>query len=501
MYRYTPCMLPRSPPWRYHIRLPGLPTLLALASFALIVVRTLTTVDPYWDTLAYHWPFAARLSGLCDGDCYSLSRTLEQRYEGFPLLLHAVRGFFWRLTGSPATGNLLNVALLLALGGYLKHRFSVPLAWSWLAFIAIPEVQIQLSSSYVDVPTNAAVTLALMVLLRMLVQRDADHRLDVALALAALGFAAQSKFQMIPIALAVWLVITALAMREPSLLRARRSFVVAGVLGLGGAVVLLPKLVLNGVNFGNPFYPVEILLGPIHLPGVESMAPSTSVSDALVDWPAPVRWLASVFEFDAFRARYLPWTVGQGDVSQSSPSFRMGGYFVAYVLGALALIGWGARATSTAKWAAALIIVLSLICAWTPMSHELRYNLFWMLTLGACTMALGHSRVFASSQQAVYRRISHGLVLIAGLSVVLMTGGAYLRVDGPNLADLLQPTHAAVAEVPDGGILCVLNRHPYGFLYASVFHPSRHYQTKSLWADEQANCTLRLDIDRGSVVP
>jgi hypothetical protein len=95
----------------------------------------------------------------------------------------------------------------------------------------------------------------------------------------------------------------------------------------------------------------------------------------------PLRWLASVTEFDAFRGRALPWTIGQGDVAQSSPSFRMGGYFVPYVLGAIVLIGWSVRSTVTARWVAAMILVLSLMCAWLPGSHELRYYLFWMLTL------------------------------------------------------------------------------------------------------------------------
>src|SRR5215468_9848234 len=191
-------------------------TLLALATFVLIVVRASRTVDPYWDTLAYHWPYAARLAGLCDRDCYSMTVGAEGRYEGFPLLLHAAQGWLWRITGTPGLSDLINIALLVALGGYLRWRFAVPLAWSWLAFIAIPEVQIQLTSSYIDVPVNAAATLALMVVLRMLVWPDADQRPDVVIALAALGLAAGSKYQMVPIALATWLAIVLLATWKPS---------------------------------------------------------------------------------------------------------------------------------------------------------------------------------------------------------------------------------------------------------------------------------------------
>ena len=198
--------------------------MLALVSFVFIVLRATRTVDPYWDTLAYHWPYAARIAGLCDRDCYSMAAGMEGRYDGFPLLLHAAQGWLWRLTGTPGLGDLINIAMLLALGGYLRYRFEVPLAWSWLAFLAIPEVQVQLTSSYIDVPVNAAATLALMVLLRMLVHPDADQRADVAIALAALGVAAGSKYQMVPIALATWLTIVLLTTWKPSMIRLRRRY-------------------------------------------------------------------------------------------------------------------------------------------------------------------------------------------------------------------------------------------------------------------------------------
>src|SRR5215831_12259259 len=77
---------------RFAVRPPSLGTVLALVSFALIVVRATRTVDPYWDTLAYHWPYAARAAGLCDKDCFLLSFGTESRYDGFPLLLTALQG-------------------------------------------------------------------------------------------------------------------------------------------------------------------------------------------------------------------------------------------------------------------------------------------------------------------------------------------------------------------------------------------------------------------------
>jgi hypothetical protein len=485
--------------WRSLYRPHWLPAIAALVTFVLIVIRAIGTVDPYWDTLVYHWPFAARLGGLCDRDCYAFAWSIEARYDGFPLLLHAAQGLLWRATGTPGVADLINIAMVVALAAYLKYRFAVPLAWSWLALLAIPEVQIELTATYIDLPLNAVITLALMVVLRILVHPDKDQRADIAIALAALAIAAGSKYQMVPIALATWLAIVVLVTRKPSMVGFKRSTTTLVTLGLAGALVLLPKLVINAFSFGNPFYPIEANVGPIQLPGVESMTSLNSISDAWTRAPRPVRWLASVMEFDAFRGRPLPWTLGQGDVLQSSTSFRMGGYFVVYVLGAVGLLSWSARSSARGKWPAALVIILTLICASLPNSHELRYYMFWMLTLVSCVLVTAYSPVFTNPRQAVFRNFTHGLVAIVGLSVVMMTGGAYLWGGGPTLGDLVKETDDTVAQVPDGGTLCILNFHRRSFLYASVFHPARHYHTKSLLADEQANCTIRLDIDSKTV--
>ncbi len=501
LYSLKPRLLPMN--WRRTIRLHWLPMAVALASLVLIIARAAWTADPYWDTLAYHWPFAARLVDLCDRACFSMPPGIEARYDGFPLLWHLLQGLMWRITGTPAMADLLNIAMVIGLCSYLQLRFKVPFAWSWLAFLAIPEVQIQLTSSYIDLPLNSAVTLALMVLLRTVIEPSADQRADIAVGLLALGIAAGSKYQLVPIALATWLAITVVVTRKPSMISLRRSSTAFVALALAGAVVLLPKLVINTHAFGNPFYPLQVALGPIRFPGVESMVFANSVSDVWTSWPRGIRWLASVLEFDAFRGRPLPWTPGQGDVPQSSPAFRMGGYFVAYVVGAVGMLSWSMRLTPAAKWPGILMVLLTLICASLPNSHELRYYMFWMLTLVSCLLVMVHSPAFATTQQSVLRTFTHGLIAIAGFSVVMMTGAAYLKVDGVTLSELVAVTDETVAQVPDGGTLCILNRHPYAFLYASVFHQSRHYHTKSLFAEELANCTIRLDLDkqRGAIGP
>ena len=422
---------------------------------------------------------------------------MESRYDGFPLLLTALQGYVWRFAGTPALADILNIAAVAILCLYLRLRFSVPLALSWLAFLAIPAAQVQLTSTYIDLPLNAAVTIALMVLLRMLVAKSADHRPDVLLALVALGFAAGSKYQMLPVALLAWSSIVLVATKEPGLLRAKHRTAVFSGLALAGALVLFPKLAINAWQFGNPLYPIQVDLGRMHFPGTEGMMPVNSMSDAWKDYPRWLRWLASVFELDAFRGRPILWTLGQGDVPQSSPSFRMGGYFVPYVLAALALVGWSVRETRAARSASLLLAALSVLCAVMPMSHELRYYMFWMLTLVCCALVLAHSPIFEHPQQALQRGVTHGMVLIFAASVIAMTGAVYLQThEHDTLSALVQDTNSIVAKIPEEGTLCVLNRNPRAFLYASLFHRPHRYLTRVLFADEPAECSLRLQLDR-----
>jgi hypothetical protein len=78
-----------------------------------------------------------------------------------------------------------------------------------------------------------------------------------------------------------------------------------------------------------------------------------------------------------------------------------------------------------------------------------------------------------------------------------MTGAAYLKTKGMRLRDLVHPTDAIVAQVPEGGTLCIVNARNDAFLYASVFHPRRQYLTRVLDGDDRKDCTVRFDPDRG----
>lgn len=480
-------------------RVDALAVAVALLLLVLVAVRALTTVDPYWDTLQYHWPYAARAAGLCDAQCLTFPPGIELRYAAFPMLFHLLFGWLWRLFGTPAAGHLLGLAMLACVGIYLRVRLAVPLAWSWLAFLAIPLVQVHVTSSYADLTANAALTLALLVAFRLWLQPAARPGVDVALALAALTLAAGTKLQMIPVALLAWLVVVIAVMRNARGTRADfpyGPFVGLPLLLLGG-LCLTPQLVLNVIHFGNPFYPVEVRVGHWLLAGPETMRQAgMSIGDAWVDKPGWVRWLASVLEFDAFGGRSPPWTVDQGDVPFASPAFRMGGYFAPYVLALFGVLAWRARAGGVARRPLLVMLALSVLCALLPLAHELRYYLFWMLMLVAMALASAFAPALTLAQAppappaaSPVATAVRAIVAVALASVTLATGAVYLRTRGAHLDELVARTDTVVAALPRGATLCVAPNYRDAILYTSLFHPGHDLHVRAIPAGDTAGCT------------
>jgi hypothetical protein len=470
---------------------------LAIATFVLVAVRALTSVDLNWDSLQYHLPYAARAAGLCDAQCLTLGFTSEQRYLGFPMLFHTAYGLLWRLFGTPAAGHAVTLTLVAALCGYLWWRFAVPLAWAWLALLAVPLVQIHLTASYVDLGGNAALMIGILALLRITTADPAASPApDLVAAWAGLTFAAGTKMLLIPVAAAVWAaIVIAYSYRRWQATR-RVPWLWAGGLALLGIASILPQLLYNEWRFQNPVYPVVIRIGGHSLRGIETLDQSQrtmSVSAQWIDFPGWLRWLASVFEFDAYRGRSMPWTIDQGDVPRSSQSFRMGGYFCVYVLALLALLVARARERSTLP----LLLVLAAAtgaCMLLPNSHELRYYQFWMMTLIASVLLLAFTPAFASARQSATRTVARAVILLALASVTLMTGAAYLQPRGTRLADLVGPTTAVVDALPVGSTVCFADENRYALFYTQLFHPEHPLHVRSVGSGEEKGCDTLIHL-------
>ena len=473
----------------------SLASIFAAITLALVLGRALLTVDPYWDTLAYHWPYSARAAGLCDMHCFQMPKAMEDRYDGFPVLFNWAQGQLWRLTGSPGFGDLVGIGMLLGLCAYLRWRFCVPLAWSWLGFIAVPLVQAHATSSYVDLPANVALAIGLLVGVRISLEREADPRVDLAIALAALGMAAGGKLQLVPVAILIWTAIIVTVSTDPSNSGLGSSRKRALLMYFAGCAVLLPAAVWNLVRFGNPFYPIAIELGPIHFDGPERMMQVASLSTAWQGVPSPIRWLASVLEIDAYGGRPTPWTIDQGDVSSQARSFRMGGYFVGYVLALASLLMWAWLESPPSRKATAFVIAASITCALLPLSHELRYYMFWMLSLISIVLVIAFSPKLAASRPKLFRPAVCAAISISLATVIAVTGGKYFSIHGPSISELVEPTRPTVDALPAHATLCLLNRDRRAILYSRLFHEGTEHRVMQADDDGLAGCTIKIAPD------
>ena len=249
---------------------------MATALVVLLAWRALFTLDPYFDSLVYQLPFAARLAGICPKSCYQTDDQLDARFDGFPMAINALQAVLWRLTGQAQAVDVLNILALGLFAAFMREIFKVPPAWTLVGLLAVPILQINVTSAYVDLPVNLAVAATLLALPCLLRAPERFGWRKAMAMIAALALAANGKVQMIPIALAVgcvWFVVAyahlargrsigSFVANRYGALRLFAFFVAAG--GLVGVTALR-----NLVVHGNPIYPLSMTILGVFLPGPE----------------------------------------------------------------------------------------------------------------------------------------------------------------------------------------------------------------------------------------
>jgi hypothetical protein len=467
---------------------------------ALLSARALLTIDPYYDTFAYHLPFAARMIGLCPSSCYRMNEFLETRFLAFPKLFELLHGAVWLLAGTPQVADVLNLAFLAAFAFYLRRAFAVPFAWTLVGLFAVPLIQIHVTASYIDLPLNLAVGVAILAIMNMVRLGGEFGWGPLSLVVACLAFAANSKLTMIPVAAVLGLVMLGLLATRLARGRAAGPFrpgggrgwlMLIGLSFVAGATIAGTAL-RNLICFGNPIYPVELHAFGVSLPGLESalIPGDDSLAPAWLSVPSPLRWLASVLEVGGYADRPLPWTYDQGlcltgpvledCLGGTGPSFRMGGYFAGYVLFLIAFLGvqMGRLGMRERRLVLATIGSETILAAVLPHSHELRYYLFWIIVLVALNLICVFSPRFAPASGSVARQVLAFGMLLTLACVVLMTKAHYLAPTGPTIRSLLSELRvdSYMEKVVDGDTICIdPDWQPFSFLFAPVFHPGRVY--------------------------
>ncbi len=399
----TVLLAARRLPWRHTMSWETLPLLLVgVAAVALAVVAAYYLPVWQWDALGYHLPYVN----------FALQRgTFADIPASVPYLStypHVVEDVFaaWRamlpddrlVELSHLTFGLLG-ALAIAtiargLGARTDHAVAAGAAW-----LTVPAVFLQLPTNYTDVASGALLLTAIAFVLAPIPENSTA---TVLLAGIAIGLFLGSK-PSAPIAAALLLAVVSVRGYRAG---HRGSVVVAwlAALLLGG-----PRYAINVVHHGNPVWPVQLDIGPLHLPGTQTMS-------ALLGSGANAPHLDGSLLSRLARS----WTT----IWPAHPAFdmRIGGLGLLFLVALPVAVVRAMRTRSPAVWvcfAAALA---------TPDPAVARYVLgFVGLVLAFAVPAMEHPRLNPRSRLLTYTIAA----LIAGHGLWLAYPG--LTGEGPPL--------------------------------------------------------------------
>ncbi len=467
--------------------------LLALALLASICAAALHDVSSAWDNWYYHLPFAARLAGIVPPEAYVFHPLNQARLAGYPLLGELLQGLLWRLTGHLQAANLVAFAAVPLHAWYLRRTFRVPFHLTVLALLAIPLVQLHASSCYVDLPGNVCASILVLAVYRLHASDDPPSDRDLLVLGASAAGAANMRFQLHPLILVAFLAAAPrvlrpflVALRGPAPSPARRRLaLIALVLPL---IFFTP--LRNLLLHANPYYPIQLVAPGLTLHGPEDAYAASP--HGLEHTPRALRWLYSLLEIGVRpMTETRRWTIDQWAPSDS-PAARMGGFFGAYVVFQLAVLAAQLlrdRARE-ARVAGLFFAALTLLRAFSPQSHELRYYLDWMIVLCSLNLVLlcRERSPSPSLSPTPLRQPLFGACCAVAVGVVLaVTRAGYAYPSGSTFRDTLRDhvDPRVIEQIHEGEQVC-LSREPWTFLYAPTFHPAKRYAVRE--AESPAEC-------------
>ena len=356
-------------------------TAIAIVIVTSIFFKAINDLDTNYDVGWYHLPFAARIWGIVPESKFISENLIEHRYDGFPLLAHFFQGLFWKLTGHIQTTNLVGYLSLVIYFLFLRTYFRVPLYLSVIAIFTVPAVLTHATTSLVDLPGNVGVSILMMITYRWFCQSRLPSRPELLAAFLGAAAAANIKPQLQPLVFVIYFVVGLRLIwlyfrhTDPD----KRKLWLTVPLAAIASVLIFVTPIKNVALYGNPFYPIKIEIAGIVLN--HQLTPET-----YDEGDRPQKWLQSILEINTPR-----WTADQWNGGDDRYLDRAGGFFGAYVVfNLLLLVGLAIRErlqlftkeqSRNATVALATILLVSLIPANFPQSHELRYFMFWMITL------------------------------------------------------------------------------------------------------------------------
>jgi hypothetical protein len=470
-------------------------TVLAVSAVVLIVaifLKAVLDVDNNYDPGWYHLPFAGRIWGILPKSMFiGDEKWFEPRFDGFPLLAHFLQGFFWRITGRMQSTNLVSFLSVIGYLFFLRKFFQVPLYLSAIALFSIPLVLTHASTSFIDLLGNIGTSILVMMSYRFYQNQQLPTKSELFMAFLGAAIAVNTKTQLQPL---VFVILIVAGIRLCWLWRHQvtvQQLMKIVPVALLASVIIFASPIKNTVLYGNPLYPIKVQVAGIVLN--HKLSP-----EAYEEGNRQLNWLKSVLDINT----PLTWTPDQW--SDDLLRNRRGGFFGAYVVfNCLLLFGFLVREliqnkslpksdrSQSAKFAVLTAIAMSLPPLNFPQSHELRYFMYWMISLVSLNLYLvalpKNLQLLGKWLQPKYM----GLIYAIFLTIVLVkTQGFYVK---PSLITEEQYVNFGVKQQflskiqPDDRV-CLISKHigknvkrepivalKYVFAYSSYFHPEKNY--------------------------
>ena len=479
-------------------------SLIAIIVAGSIFLKAIIDIDTNYDVGWYHLPFAARIWGIVPKDSYIAENLIEHRYDGFPLLAHFFQGLLWKLTGRIQATNLVGYLSLIGYFAILRQFFQVPLYLSTIAIFTIPAVLTHAATSFVDLPGNIAVSVLMMMIYSLFKQSQLPSQTKLLLIVLSAAAAANIKPQLQPLVFVLYWIagfrLVWLYFKYSD--RSTRKLVPTVLVTILASGLIFATPIKNVALYGNPFYPIKIEVAGVVLN--HKLTPET-----YSEGNRPQKWLQSILEINTPQ-----WTPDQWNGGDKTLLDRAGGFFGAYVIFNLLLLvsltiieqlhNRKESGDKSHNAIAALITVLlmSFFPANFPQSHELRYFMFWMITLVSLNLYL-----MASSQQWgkkwIQSKYLGAVCLLFLVTVCVRIDNYFIRPVFNSFEPYLKETVKAelLEQMIPNERTCMIARHaiadpksvPFAqvhnaFYYSSYFHPEIKYPYSLKAAVDPRDC-------------
>ena len=455
-----------------------------------IFLKAIIDIDTNYDVGWYHLPFAARIWGIVPENAFIAEELIEHRYDGFPLLAHFFQGLLWKLTGRIQATNLVGYFSLIIYFFFLRSYFKVPLYLSVIAIFTIPAVLTHAATSLVDLPGNIGVSVLMMMLYIWFRESRLPQAKELLAAFLGAAAAVNIKPQLQPLVFLLYLVVGVrliwLYFKYTNAIQRKLWLTVP--LAAIASLLIFATPTKNVALYGNPFYPIKIEVAGIVLN--HQLTPQTYSQGN-----RPQKWLQSILEINT-----PGWSADQWNGGNTELLDRAGGFFGAYVVfNLLLLLGLTIKEqlydrqlskpmrSRNATTALITILLVSLVPANFPQSHELRYFMFWMITLVSLNLSVVSSW---QNQATAWLQLKYiGLVYLVFFTI------AWIKVSDYYIRPVFNPLEPFVNRVVKTEVLdqmipgdrnCLISRHALAnaktvplaqmqnaFYYSSYFHPDR----------------------------